>query len=158
MAERAGDDGPDYAGLVRGLLEDLAGTSITNLELRHGELRVALRRVPGAAGIVSTATEATVVEKDRPLHWHVVEAPLTGIFYTRPAPDEEPYVQPGSHVEPDDVVGLVETMKMYNEITADVAGTVREIVLENGSLVEAGQPLLYVEPGADPQTPPVGAV
>jgi acetyl-CoA carboxylase biotin carboxyl carrier protein len=76
-----------------------------------------------------------------------VEAPLTGIFYIRPAPDEEPYVQPGSHVEPDDVVGLVETMKMYNEVTADVAGTVREIVVENGSLVEAGQPLLYVEPG-----------
>ena len=152
------DDEPDYAGLVRGLLEDLAGTAITSLELRHGALRVALRRVPGAGGLVSPATAATVVEKSRPLHWHVVEAPLTGIFYTRPAPDEEPYVQPGHHVEPDDVVGLVETMKMYNEVTADVTGTVREIVVENGSLVEAGQPLLYVEPGDDPQAPPAGGV
>ena len=158
MDEPPGDDEPDYAGLVRGLLEDLAGTSITSLELRHGTLRVALHRVPGAGGIVSPATEATVVEKSRPLHWHVVEAPLTGIMYTRPAPDEEPYVQPGSHVEPDDVVGLVETMKMYNEVTADVAGTVREIVVENGSLVEAGQPLLYVEPGHDHEDLPAGAI
>ena len=158
MDEPPGDDEPDYAGLVRGLLEDLAGTAITNLELRHGELRVALRRVPGAGGIVAPTTEATVVEKGRPLHWHVVEAPLTGIFYTRPAPDEEPYVQPGSHVEPNDVVGLVETMKMYNEVTADVAGTVREIVVENGSLVEAGQPLLYVEPGQDDDALPPGAI
>ena len=157
MDEPPGDDEPDYAGLVRGLLEDLAGTSITSLELRQGELRVALRRVPGAGG-VSPATEATVVEKSRPLHWHVVEAPLTGIFYIRPAPDEEPYVQPGSHVEPDDLVGLVETMKMYNEVTADVAGTVREVVVENGSLVEAGQPLLYVEPGQDNDALPPGAI
>ena len=158
MDEPSGDDEPDYAGLVRGLLEDLAGTSITSLELRQGELRVALRRVPGAGGLVSPATAATVVEKSRPLHWHVVEAPLTGIFYTRPAPDEEPYVQPGHHVEPHDVVGLVETMKMYNEVTADVAGTVREIVVENGSLVEAGQPLLYVEPGHDHEDLPAGAI
>jgi acetyl-CoA carboxylase biotin carboxyl carrier protein len=152
------DDQPDYAGLVRGLLEDLAGTAITSLELRHGALRVALRRVPGAGGLVAPATEATVVEKSRPLHWHVVEAPLTGIFYTRPAPDEEPYVQPGSHVEPDDVVGLVETMKMYNEVTADITGTVREIVVENGALVEASQPLLYVEPGQADEALPAGAV
>ena len=152
------EDEPDYAGLVRGLLEDLAGTAITSLELRHGALRVALRRVPGAGGLVSPATEATAVEKSRPLHWHVVEAPLTGIFYTRPAPDEEPYVQAGSHVEPDDVVGLVETMKMYNEVTADVTGIVREIVVENGSLVEAGQPLLYVEPGHAEEALPTGVV
>ena len=152
------EDEPDYAGLVRGLLEDLAGTAITSLELRHGALRVTLRRVPGTGSLVSLATEATAVEKNRPLHWHVVEAPLTGIFYTRPAPDEEPYVQPGSHVEPHDIVGLVETMKMYNEVTADVTGTVREIVVENGSLVEAGQPLLYVEPGHADDAPPTGVV
>jgi oxaloacetate decarboxylase alpha subunit len=152
------DDQPDYTALVRGLLEDLAGTAITSLELRHGALRVALRRVPGTGGRVAPAAEATVVEKNRPLHWHVVEAPLTGIFYIRPAPDEEPYVQPGSHVEPDDVVGLVETMKMYNEVTADVMGAVREIVVENGSLVEAGQPLLYVEPGPADDALPTGVV
>jgi biotin carboxyl carrier protein len=152
------EDEPDYAGLVRGLLDDLAGTAITSLELRHGALRVALRRVPGAGDLVSPATEAPVVEKNRPLHWHVVEAPLTGIFYTRPAPDEDPYVQAGNHVEPGDVVGLVETMKMYNEVTADVTGTVREIVVENGALVEAGQPLLYVEPGHAEDALPTGVV
>ena len=119
---------------------------------------MALRRVPGAGGLVSPATEVTVVEKSRPLHWHVVQAPLTGIFYTRPAPDEEPYVQPGNHVEPDDVVGLVETMKMYNEVMADVTGIVREILVENGSLVEAGQPLLYVEPGHADAALPAGVV
>ena len=152
------DGEADYASLVRSLLEDLTGTTITSLELRRGALRVALRRVPGTGSLVSPATEATVVEKNRPLHWHVVEAPLTGIFYLRPAPDEEPYVQPGSHVEPADVVGLVETMKMYNEVTADVTGTVREIVVENGSLVEAGQPLLYVEPGPADEALPAAVV
>ena len=50
-------------------------------------------------------------------------------------------------------MGLIETMKMFNEVTADVTGTVREIMVENGALVEAGQVLIYVEPGESLQAP-----
>lgn len=160
MAERvAADEGGDYAALVRGLLEDLSGTTITRLELRHGDLHVSLRRAPGqvVAAPVAHLPTATA-EPARPETWHTVAAPLTGIFYGRPSPDEEMYVQVDSPVEPDQIVGLIEAMKLFNEITADIAGTVREIVAENGALVEAGQVLMYVEPGHDVGGRPVEAL
>ncbi len=152
------NEGDDYAALVRGLVHDLAGTSITRLELRHEDLHVVLRRVPGAVAPVAVVPNLQATgEYDRPDDWRAVAAPLTGIFYARPSPEEDLYVRVGGHVEPDSIVGLIETMKMFNEVTADVAGTVREIAAESGALVEAGQPILYVEPGESLEGPPAGA-
>ncbi len=149
-----GDDA-DYAALVRGLARDLSTTSITRLEVRHGDLRVSLRRTPGAIPAAFAPTLSQAVEAPaRPAEWRAVMAPLTGLFYARPSPDEEPYVSVGGHVEPDSIVGLIETMKMFNEVTADIAGTVHEIAFENGALVEAGQPLVYIEPGESMAGPP----
>jgi len=146
-----------YAALVRGLTRDLAGTSITRLELRHGDLRVVLRRKPGAvADTPVVAVSLPDGESARPDDWRAVVAPLTGMFYGRPSPDEEAYVRLGGHVEADSIVGLIETMKMFNEVTADVAGTVRELVFESGALVEAGEPILYVEPGESADGPSAG--
>jgi len=147
----------DYAALVGGLLDELAGSTITRLELRHGDLRVVLRRVPGAAAVTlpsAAAALSTAQAPGRPDHWHAVEAPLTGIFYARPSPDEALFVTVGGHVDADQVVGLIESMKMYNDVTADVAGIVREAVAQNGELIEVGQPIVYIERGEGPQGPP----
>ena len=147
----------DYAALVGGLLDELAGSAITLLELRHGDLRVVLRRVPDAVAVAFPAAAAalsTAQAPGRPDHWHVVEAPLTGIFYARPSPDEAPFVTVGGHVDADQVVGLIESMKMFNEVTADVTGIVREAVAQNGELIEAGHPIVYIERGEGPQGPP----
>jgi len=147
----------DYAALVGGLLDELAGSTITRLELRHGDLHVVLRRAPGVAAVTGPAAAAalsTAQAPGRPDHWHVVEAPLTGIFYARPSPDEAPFVTVGGHVDAEQVVGLIESMKMYNDVTADVAGIVREAVAQNGDLIEAGQPIVYIERGEGPQGPP----
>jgi len=152
-----GEREQDYAALVGGLLDELAGSTITLLELRHGDLRVVLRRVPGAAAVTCPADAAalsTAQAPGRPDHWHAVEAPLTGIFYARPSPDEAPFVTVGGHVDADQVVGLIESMKMFNEVTADVTGTVREAVAQNGELIEVGQPIAYIERGEGPQGPP----
>lgn len=158
---QAHESDDDYAALVRGLLDDLAGTSITRLEFAHGDLRVSLRRAPGAVAPAVIAEHATAAsaqpERARPAHWHAVEAPLTGLYYARPAPDEEPFVHVGSHVDADSVVGLIEAMKMFNQVTADVTGTVREVVAGNGELIEAGQPIIYVEPGEGAAPPVIGA-
>lgn len=160
MPESLASGDADVAAFVRDLLRELDGTSITRLELRHGDLRVALRRLPGTAPamLARAAGTAVAAEPARPAHWHAVVSPLTGIFYSRPSPDKEPFVQIGSHVESDDVVALIETMKMFNEITADVAGAVREILMPNGSIVEAGQALLYIEPAGAVNGPQSGVI
>jgi acetyl-CoA carboxylase biotin carboxyl carrier protein len=75
-----------------------------------------------------------------------VKAPLTGIFYASPAPGTAPYVQVGGEVAVGQVIGLIEAMKLFNEIKSDLAGRVVRVVPESGSLVKAKQPLIEVEP------------
>lgn len=75
-----------------------------------------------------------------------VKAPLTGIFYASPAPGSAPYVQAGGEVAVGQVIGLIEAMKLFNEIKSDLAGRVVRVVPESGTLVKAKQPLIEVEP------------
>ena len=75
-----------------------------------------------------------------------VKAPLTGIFYASPAPGTAPYVQVGGEVAIGQVIGLIEAMKLFNEIKSDLAGRVVRVVPDTGSLVKAKQPLIEVEP------------
>ena len=75
-----------------------------------------------------------------------VTAPIVGRFYARPDPGSDPFVTIGATVRKDDTVGLIEVMKVFNAIQSEVSGTVREIYVEDGQVVEFGQILLCVEP------------
>ena len=75
-----------------------------------------------------------------------IKAPLTGLFYASPAPGTAPYVQVGGEVAVGQVIGLIEAMKLFNEIKSDLAGRVIRVVAESGALVKAKQPLIEVEP------------
>ena len=75
-----------------------------------------------------------------------IKAPLTGIFYASPAPGTAPYVQVGGEVAVGQVIGLIEAMKLFNEIKSDLAGRVVRVVPDSGALVKAKQPLIEVEP------------
>ena len=75
-----------------------------------------------------------------------VKSPLLGIFYRAPKPGEPPFVEVGSRVEPDTVIGIIEVMKLMNSARAGVAGEVVEILGINGEMVEHGEALLLVRP------------
>lgn len=75
-----------------------------------------------------------------------IKAPLTGLFYASPAPGTAPYVRVGGEVAVGQVIGLIEAMKLFNEIKSDLAGRVIRVVAESGALVKAKQPLIEVEP------------
>jgi len=75
-----------------------------------------------------------------------VTAPSVGVFYRRPAPDQAPFVQVGSHVSANDPLCLIEVMKMFTGVVAPCKGRVAEILVEDASMVEYGQPLMYIEP------------
>jgi acetyl-CoA carboxylase biotin carboxyl carrier protein len=74
-----------------------------------------------------------------------VKAPLTGIYYGAPSPGATPYVSVGDHVAVGQIIGLIEAMKLFNEIKSDLAGRVVRVCAENGALVKAKQPLIEVE-------------
>jgi acetyl-CoA carboxylase biotin carboxyl carrier protein len=75
-----------------------------------------------------------------------VTAPLTGVWYAAPSPGARAYVQVADEISAGQVVGLIEAMKLFNEIKSDVAGKVVRILVESGSLVKRQQPLLEIDP------------
>jgi len=75
-----------------------------------------------------------------------VVSPMTGVYYSAPSPTEPPFVSPGGFVSVGQVIALIEAMKVFNEVQAEVAGRVREMVAVNGEVVQKGDTLLKVEP------------
>jgi acetyl-CoA carboxylase biotin carboxyl carrier protein len=76
---------------------------------------------------------------------HAVKSPMVGTFYRSANPGSDPFVEVGSVVKIGDPICIIEAMKIMNEIEADAAGTIREILCENGQAVEFGQPMLVIE-------------
>lgn len=93
-------------------------------------------------GVAAEAVDQTVAEPAT----NAVVAPLTGVFYRSPSPGAEPYVREGGPVNAGQVIGLIEAMKLFNEIKSDITGTVRRIEPHDGDLVKAKQTLIAVDP------------
>lgn len=143
------DSVDDWLPLLRRVIEELAGSDVSELELAEGELRIRLRRL---ADPTSLAAEA--VPTDETTVGSPIGAPFTGIFYRAPTPTTEPYVREGDWVEVGAIVGLIETMKIFNEVRAEQAGQISRLVADNGQLVQAGDPLMLIAPGERPAEPP----
>lgn len=77
---------------------------------------------------------------------HTVTAPMVGTYYSAPSPKDPPFVQEGDEVKSGDSIGIIEAMKMMNEIESEVSGRVARILVKNGQPVEYGQPLMVIEP------------
>ena len=97
------------------------------------------------AGVPPAASAAVAASSTSPARPSVL-APLTGIYYGAPSPGATPYVSVGDHVAVGQIIGLIEAMKLFNEIKSDLAGRVVRICPDNGQLVKAKQPLIEVEP------------
>ena len=133
----------------------LERSDLTELEVEAGGTGLVLRKpaslaaAASAGGVAAPAAEAppieTVPARESPGRPAIL-APLTGIFYASPAPGSPPYVTVGGEVQVGQVIGLIEAMKLFNEIKSDRAGRVARIVAEGGQLVKAKQPLIEVEP------------
>ena len=141
----------------------LERTELTELEVQVGGTGLVLRKPSALAPAVAQVAAATVAgaaagvggdgsapaaptTDSAPPTRPAVMAPLTGIWYGSPAPGSAPYVSLGGEVAVGQVIGLIEAMKLFNEIKSDKAGRVAKINAENGKLVRAKQPLIEVDP------------
>ncbi len=130
-------------------IEAMRELELDELDIRIGSQRVSLRRF-GAPVVEWPLEVAAPTELEEPVG-HLVRAPLAGTFFATPKPGDPAFVQVGGHVQEGDLVGLVEAMKVFNEIVADVEGEVMRILARSGDGVSAGQPLLLVDAGDAPQ-------
>jgi acetyl-CoA carboxylase biotin carboxyl carrier protein len=153
------DDDVELLGLIDRLAALLDRSDLTELEVEAGGTGLVLRKPSALAPVAAlvsagTATDAGPAIGEPPTAGRdstaaakpSVKAPLTGIFYASPAPGSAPYVTAGGEVAVGQIIGLIEAMKLFNEIKSDLAGRVVRVVPESGTLVKAKQPLIEVEP------------
>lgn len=156
---------------IRELIALVEESQITEISIDNGQWKVLIKRggeaqgaavpyfvgngfasaAPAAAPSPAPATPAPVAptahapaKDDGKLH--TVTAPMVGTFFRSPDPKARPFVAEGEAVEKGQVIGIIEAMKIMNEITSDFAGKCARILVENGQPVEYGQPLLIIEP------------
>jgi len=146
---------------VRWLLELLEAEGLQEIEVQQGDVRIRVRARDLAQGVAPATMPATVAAAPVQPHAPVsapmpaglpVPAPMAGIYYRQPSPDTDPFVEEGDRVQAGDVVGLIEVMKLFNEIIAPVAGVVTKLAVENQERVEVNQPLMYIQPAAGSQS------
>ena len=147
---------PFDAKVVEHLVGLMDKHQLSEISLEEGDQRIRLRKgVPAAAlsfapqvpAPVAATVAATVVESAKPkANYHEIKSPMVGTFYSKPAADKPDYVSSGSVVKPDTVVCKLEAMKIFNDLTADVAGTIAEVCVKNGQPVEFGTVLFRINP------------
>jgi len=145
------------------LLELMESRHLDEIEVEQGGVRIRLKKgsaTPAPAPIVVTpvaavnpqgnSNAAPAVEKPAPPDSELVKvtSPMVGTFYRAASPDAEPFVNEGDRVAADQVVCIIEAMKVMNEIKAEVEGEVVSILIESGESVEYGQPMLTIRRSA----------
>ncbi|MGI5818836.1 MAG: acetyl-CoA carboxylase [Armatimonadota bacterium] len=144
---------------IRWLLDALEEHGLQEIEVAEGDLRVRVSAVgqvvaqlpaplqAAAPSAPAGTAQPSAPEPAAPTGVPVL-SPMAGIFYRQPSPDSEQFHDEGDRVEAGDVVGLIEVMKLFNEITAPVSGVISKFAVENQERVEADQPLLYISPAS----------
>ncbi|HBH10811.1 MAG: acetyl-CoA carboxylase, biotin carboxyl carrier protein [Legionellales bacterium] len=143
---------------VKKLIELLEESGIAEIEIHEGEESVRISR-GGSTAAPQTVISAPPIAASAPMQasgttetssddysdeGEVVTAPMVGIFYTSPGPDQPPFINKGQNIKTGDVLCIIEAMKIMNQIEADVDGKVVRILVENGDPVEYGQPLFVI--------------
>lgn len=145
---------------IRRLVELMNEHELNEIDLRQSDMRIRLRRGgdnvvqvveaaaapvarPAAAATPAASEPAAVAESDE---YTLITSPMVGTFYVASSPDSAAFVKVSDHVGPDTIVCIVEAMKVFNEIPAEISGRIVSVLVENGEPVEYGQPLFKIDP------------
>ena len=145
---------------VKKLMELLEESGMTEIEIKEGEESVKISRFGATPAPmqppvqsflqqpVATSAPASPVAAapaDQQSSDQSIVSPMVGTFYSAPSPTAKPFVTVGQKINQGDTVGIIEAMKIMNQIEADQSGTVVEILIKDGEAVEFGQPLIVIE-------------
>jgi oxaloacetate decarboxylase alpha subunit len=156
LAAQAGSVlGDNAADRVKDILTMVEESGIDEVVIEQGDLKMTVRKAgalapaavaPAAPAVAARAGQAAAAEGDALNGFHMVRSKWVATFYRSPSPQSPSFVEVGDAVEAGQTLCILEMMKMMNELTADVAGVVREILVEDGETVQYGQPLFALEP------------
>ncbi len=160
----------DLSQEVKELVRLISTTDVSELHLESGQVRIVIKRgvtavqggTPKVASVYTPPATLPAPDASNPVSLighspahgdeislaegeQLIVAPMVGTYYSAPAPTEPPFVAEGDVIEPGHTVGIIEAMKMMNEIEAEIAGTISRILVTNAQPVEYGQPLMVVQ-------------
>ena len=145
---------------VKKLMELLELSGMAEIEIKEGEESVKISRFgnaplmtpavypqPAPAIVTPSNVKTTTMaaDKDSEVSGNLISSPMVGTYYSAPSPSAKPFVTVGQHVNKGDTVGIIEAMKIMNQIEADHSGTVVEIHVTDGEAVEFGQALIVIQ-------------
>jgi len=140
--------GDDAGDRLRDILALVEKSDVDEVVIEQGDLKMTVRKSGGVAAAPAPPEEAAApaAADDHANGYHLVRSKWVATFYRAPSPQAPSFVEVGDTVEAGQTLCILEMMKMMNELTADVAGVVRQILVENGETVQYGQPLFAIEP------------
>lgn len=129
------------------LMKAVSENGLTKFELEQGDMKLVMgrdKKSAAAGAALPDRKEPADRIQDTETAGNVITCPLVGTFYSSPSPEAENFVKIGDRVKKGQVLGIVEAMKLMNEIESEYDGVVEEILVENESVVEYGQPLFKI--------------
>ena len=144
---------------VKKLMELLEQSGLAEIEIKEGEEAVKISRFGNAPLITPTVSQqpavmvtpsqvesiTTAANKGSAVNGDLISSPMVGTYYSAPSPSAKPFVVVGQHVNKGDTIGIIEAMKIMNQIETDQSGTVVEILVKDGEAVEFGQALIVIQ-------------
>jgi len=137
----------EYEQLIN-LIKTVSGSSLSSFQIENDGMKISMKKsniVSETVQNVPTVSITQIQEEDEKIpDGNMVKAPLVGTFYTSSAPGETPFVKVGDTVKKGQVLGIIEAMKLMNEIESEYDGVVEAVLAENERMVEYGQPLFVI--------------
>jgi acetyl-CoA carboxylase biotin carboxyl carrier protein len=130
---------------VADLIALVQGSDLSEIEIEQGSFALRLERGAVEVHAVTALPLAPAIEAPPEPQAAYLRSPQVGTFYLSAEPHGEPFIREGSAVEAGQVIGLIEAMKLINEVEAEAGGTVRRVLVDDGQPVEYGQPLFELE-------------
>lgn len=139
---------------ISALTEHMNENGLDEISVKLSEISVEMKKNSTTPQIVTAQMPVTQIaenisnensESKAVPSGKTIDSPIIGTFYSAPAPDKPAFINIGSTVNNGDVVCIVESMKLMNEVTADISGIIEEILVQNGDVVEFGQPLFRLK-------------
>ena len=144
---------------VKKLMELLEQSGMSEIEIKEGEESVKISRYGNAPLMTPTIPQqpaamvtpsqvestTTTANKGSAVNGDLISSPMVGTYYSAPSPSAKPFITVGQHVNKGDTIGIIEAMKIMNQIEADHSGTVVEILVKDGEAVEFGQALIVIQ-------------
>lgn len=137
---------------IKQLIEEMGNSKLTEVDIEFPDgTKISMKKDKIQETVVQAVQDTpimipnTTIEVQKEEKGNIIKSPMVGIFYLKPSPVAEPYIELGKDVKKGDVLCIIEAMKLMNEIEAEYTGKVTEILVKDGEAVEYGTPLLRIE-------------